>query len=182
MDFPQRLNDVLAKVKSDFGAMGVKCPKKLVGTLTVELIRQELSREGLPVSKHDVFISGVEREIDLLIPNPQISPSYGLLYQSSAALVVLEVKGRGVYGQNGLEAIKTLFEQVKQANKGIQCMYVSAVERKGYKWAATADNLGCQDVYTLSRYTGEPDYPGTSTGDWEKFLRRIHDIVRPFSR
>ena len=48
---------------------GVKC-SKFTGALTIEVLRLHLKRNGIPVSRRDVFIKGVGIEVDLIIPRP----------------------------------------------------------------------------------------------------------------
>ena len=50
-----------------------------MGSLTTELIRKELLKQGLNVSNRDVFIEGISNEFDLLILKPDSKPKDGFL-------------------------------------------------------------------------------------------------------
>lgn len=163
----------IVQAKKDYGD---KCPKKFTGALAVEVIRRQLLMRRISVSRHNVFIKGVTREIDLLIPKPQSSPKYDLLYEPEDVLIVLEIKNIGVFGETTLNAIRNHFHEIYEANRAIHCLYLTVTERKGYKWAASEENLG-YPVYTLSWYSRTADRPGEFTGAWDKLLSDVNKIV-----
>ena len=150
--------------------------KKFSGTLTVELIRQRLRKNGIPVSPRDVFIKGLGIEIDLLIPRPGILPAYNVIYRPEDVIAALEVKYRGAFGSQALENTKANFERIKQLDKRVQCIYVTVVETIGYKWAVTRKNLGFP-AYTLYWYSNKTQEYRRSK-DWEKLVDRLTQTIR----
>ena len=67
----------LRKAKSSFGD---HYPKKFGGAAAIEILRAELSKEGILTSVRDVFVKGCSSEIDLLVPKKNATPWLALLY------------------------------------------------------------------------------------------------------
>ena len=156
-------------------AFGAKC-MKLAGSLTVEVIRQAFTDLGIALSGRDVFIQGVPVEIDLLVPRPMVRPKHGLIYEPSDVLAVLEVKNSGAF-PGAVASVRKSFELIRSANPRIYCAYVTLAERRGYKWAATPENLKA-DVYTLFWHNGSIKHRlYDKTEDWELLTRRLKGLV-----
>lgn len=150
--------------------------KKFSGALAVELIRQALIRSGIPVSPRDVFIRGVDIEIDLIVPRRGARPKHNLVYEPEDVVAALEVKYRGMFF-DGIIKLKANFRKIILANKRIQCMYVTLIETKGYKGAVLTRNLG-YPAYTLNWwYASKKDKK--PSGDWEKLTGRLKSVLRP---
>ncbi|HWP02656.1 MAG TPA: hypothetical protein VNL96_04305 [Gemmatimonadaceae bacterium] len=130
------------------------------------------------MSTRDVFISSVPIEVDLLIPNRVATPDYGLVYHPGDVLAALEVKNSGAFGEGTLKTVRRSFELIRAANPQIYCAYVTLAERKGYKWAATADNLSA-DVFTLFWHNGSSrDRRFEPTGDWSNLVNRLKSLTQ----
>jgi len=149
---------------------------KFVGSLTTELIRKELLRQGLNVSNRDVFIEGISNEFDLLILKPDSKPKENLLYNPNDVLYCLEIKFRGSYAENGINQIKNTFDKVKNINDKIKCIYLTISENRKYKYRITKEKLGnkyeCFELFTRDT-TLEKALKSKIlklTGDWDKFL------------
>lgn len=148
-----------------------KPPRGLTGAIATEIIRQELLREGFKVSSRDVYIVGIPYQVDLLICREGALPRWGnLAYPIEDVLAVLEVKAGGIYGEEGLRAVRNRFKSACLQNPGIFCAYITFREREGYKWAATEKRLGFP-VYTLCWYRGQGKrYEEQYEGDWARFI------------
>jgi len=162
--------NLVSNAKNSFG---VKCAK-FAGALTVEIIKHHLENHGIYVSPRDVFIKGIPIEIDLLIPKKGITPEYGILYEPQDVLAVLEVKNYGAFGEATVNRIKSNFHRIHRINKKLYCAYVTLMERKGYKWAITSDNVNFPS-YTLFWHSGSgKNFKIESSGDWKKLLDDIN--------
>ena len=161
------------EAKKKFGANSTKYS----GSVTVELFKQAFDVEGIRTSPRDVFIRGVPIEIDLLIPRQNVAPLYGVLYEPKDVFVVLEVKNRGVFGENALKRIHNNFLRIVESNAEIYCAYVTLVEQEGYKWAATERNLGFP-VYTLFWQSGTgKNAKYNAMGAWRELVSDIKKIL-----
>jgi hypothetical protein len=160
-------------IKKDFGE---RC-KKLSGSVTVELIRDALSKMGMKVSPRDVFIQGVPLEIDFLLTTPGAQSKVNLIYEPKDVLAAFEVKTLGCFGEGSIKSIKNNFELIKAVNRGIYCAYVSLAERKGYKWAATDDNIGSH-TFTLFWHDGSVNNRSyKQSGDWNRLIDELNKLV-----
>jgi hypothetical protein len=149
--------------------------KKFSGALTVELIRRALKRRGIPVSKRDVFIENVPIEIDLIIPKKSARPKFDLIYKPSDVLAVLEIKYRGAFGSQGLESTQSNFRRIKQKLANVECIYLTVVETRGYKWAVYRKNLGFR-AYTLFWWSdSRKDY--FESRDWAKLVPFLQNLT-----
>lgn len=163
---------ILLAVQATKRSFGVKC-SKMSGAVTVEIIRAALAACALRVSPRDVYVSGVPVEFDLLIPKHRASPMHGVIYHPREVLAVLEIKNSGSFGEGTLAAVRHSFELVRRANRRIYCAYVTLAERKGFKWAATKENIGA-DAYTLFWLTGsEARRTYEATGDWDRLANTL---------
>lgn len=170
--------ELLESVNEARRVFGPKC-MKLAGSLTVEAIRAALEQLGIAVSARDVFIRGVPVEIDLLVPRPIATPKCGLIYEPLDVLAAFEVKNAGAF-PGTVEAVRKSFELIRSANPWIYCAYVTLAERKGYKWAATTENLGA-DVYTLFWHNGSIKHRiYYQTDHWDKLTEKVRVLVHSF--
>ena len=149
---------------------------KFVGSLTTELIRKELLRQGLNVSNRDVFIEGISNEFDLLILKSDSTLKENLLYNPKDVLFCLEIKFRGSYAENGINKINNTFDKVKNVNNKIKCIYLTISENRKYKYRITKEKLGnkyeCFELFTRDTALEKALKSKTLklTGDWDKFL------------
>ncbi len=152
---------------------------KFVGSLTTELIRKELLRQGLNVSNRDVFIEGISNEFDLLILKPDSKPKENLLYNPNDVLYCLEIKFRGTYAEKGINTIKNTFDKVKNINDKVKCIYLTISENKKYKYRITKEKLGnkyeCFELFTrdTSLEKALKNKILKVTRDWDKFLESL---------
>lgn len=166
--------DNYKKAKENFGS---KC-SKYRGTLTVELIRQALKKEGFIVSERDVFIKGIPIENDLIISKVGSKPENRILYNKEDVLAVLEIKSRGIWGKSAIDRIRKNFDLIKSNNKNIKCLYMTLSDRKSYKWKATEANIN-SPAYTLFWHTGpENKLRFEPTGDWTRLVSTIRKITK----
>lgn len=153
---------------------------KLVGALTIELLRKELSDLGLSVSSRDVFIEGVPYEIDLLITKKEVIGEANTVYHPSDVLAVLEIKFRGSYGTESNNHVKAVFDSVRAINTNIQCLYVALSENRKYKHRATSENLGYECFELLTRDTNLESalkkQTLKATGDFLKLLTTLQRL------
>ena len=127
-----------------------KC-KKFVGALTIELLRKELVRLGFNVSNRDVFIEGIPYELDLVVAKSGKWPEENTVYYPDDVLAVLEMRFRGSYGRGSIDKVRRVFDSIKNANKKIECFYISISENKNYKYRVTRENLGYDCFEFLTR-------------------------------
>lgn len=153
-----------------------KCTK-FVGALTIELLRTELTKLGFNVSNRDVFIEGVTNELDLLIVKDSRQPRENLVYCPEDVLAILEIKFRGSYGKTSIEKIRGVFDSIKEANKDIQCFYISVSENKNYKYRITKESLGYDCFELLTRESNLESALKRDrirvTGDWNRLLSKL---------
>lgn len=153
---------------------------KLVGALTIELLRTELSDSGLSVSGRDVFIESVPYEVDLLITKKGAIGEANTVYHPNDVLAVLEIKFRGSYGNESNNHVKTVFDSVRDVNVNIQCFYVALSENQRYKHRATSENLGYECFELLTRDTNLESALKKktlkATGDFPKLLKTLQKL------
>ena len=160
------------KIKRDFGA---KC-KKLSGSVTIELLREAFSKQGVEVSDRDVYIRGVPIEIDLVFPVRRVKPISGLIYEPEDVLAAFEIKTIGCFGKKSIDSVRNCFHRIQSANPKIYCAYISLSERAGYKWAARPENVGA-DTFTLFWHDGKSlDRIYTPSGDWTRLIRKLKKL------
>jgi len=156
-----------------------KKPKKFSGALMVEVLKSHLERNGLSVSNRDVFINGVDSEIDLLIIQKDANPQYGLIYEPDDVIAAFEIKRRGSFGEKGISTIRTTFEKIRSKNGDVFCCYITLLERENYKWRITSEKLG-YPAYTFFFYKGEDEQSKFTTeecGDWNEFLDELKKLL-----
>jgi hypothetical protein len=166
-DILKRVNELKRDFdpKREFGRSG----SKFSGAITVEVIREALQNEGIPVSPRDVFIKGVPIEIDLLIPSPSATQQSKLLYAPEGVLAVLEIKNAGSFGEKTITTTRDNFKRIKQIAAQALCCYVALAERRNFKDAVKDENISPFRAYTLFEHdnSGKKYEP---SGDWQKLL------------
>ncbi len=163
-------------VKDARDNFGIKCAK-YTGALTVEVIKNELEKQGIRTSPRDAFIKGLNIEIDLIIPRKGVEPKHGVHYQPQDVLAVLEIKNAGSFGEQTIRTVKNNFQRVHGLNNKIYCAYVTLSERASYPWAVTDANLGFP-AFTLTWHSGSgKKFTVTPTGDWDKLIEKLREIV-----
>jgi hypothetical protein len=148
---------------------------KLTGAVTAEVIRRHLISRGLAVSARDVFVEGNPVEVDLLVHRVGAAPMAGIIYDPDDVRAVLEVKYSGVYDRAVLPALREKFDRLTKMRPLIHCVYVTVLERRGFRYAATTKALG-YPAFTLHWYqrTREDAY---DSGDWEKLVSYLQGLV-----
>jgi len=158
-------SEILALIREEKKQFGCKCGK-YAGALTIEVIRSALKTIPVNVSPRDSFIRGVAIEFDLMIVADGVSPAHNVLYRPKDVLAVVEIKNYGSFGDRTIQKVRADFETASRACPNLTCMYVTLVEREGFRWAVTRKNTG-YPAYTLFSHRGENFW---STGDWRRFL------------
>jgi hypothetical protein len=166
----QQLKSLIYQEKHNFG---IKC-KKFSGSLTVELIRQTLLENNLEVSQRDVFIRGIDVEIDLLIAKRGVIPIYRLYYNAEDVLAVIEIKAMGSFGESTITKTRDNFSKITQ-NNNIYCAYVTLTERKGFKWAVTTEKLGFP-AFTLFWHQGNDIENAEPSSDYQLLLDKLRTL------
>jgi hypothetical protein len=161
----EQIFEEVEKAKASFG---IVC-NKFSGALTVEVIRQHLEKHGFCVSSRDVFIKGVNSELDILVVKKPAAPKHGIIYEPSDVVCALEIKNHGAFGEKTTLDLKETFREIKSKNPGILCCYVTLLERETYKNKVTSEKLG-YPAYTVFYYKGKNRW---ATGDWTKFLEEL---------
>jgi hypothetical protein len=147
--------------------------RKFSGAMTAELMKKVLADEEIPTSARDVFIRGIPMEIDLIVPHRGEQPSLGLLYEPRQVAAALEIKKMGSFGDKTLQTIRKNFKQLRELK--VACAYVTLEERKSYRYAASAENLGFP-CFTLAWHKAM-DGPLEDTQDWERLLTFLRERV-----
>jgi hypothetical protein len=167
---------ILEMVNQRTSELGVRS-KKFAGAVTVRVIAEALRRCGIRCSTPNVFIRTVPNEIDLVLAPPAITPWHGILYEPHDVLAALEVKKLGSFGPATIAKVREDFRAVRRANRTVRCVYVTITERKGFRYAVTAKNIGAK-AYTLlwhkgsgSKLTYEP------TGDWGRLVTNLQQLL-----
>jgi len=144
----------------------------------MEIIRQQLIREGLPVSARDVFIKGNPAELDLLIHRPSAKPEYGIVFDPEDVAVVLEIKNSGVYDKDSAASIAKRFHSLQTLNLRIQCVYLTICENQKFKAHITTESLGFQ-AFTLC-WVNSTRTQVTKANDWKMIVDHIRQAVMSF--
>jgi hypothetical protein len=160
--------------KKDFG---VKC-KKFSGALTIELFKHALENAGIIVSPRDIFIKGLDVEIDLAILKKGRRPKYETFFEPEDVLAALEIKAMGSFGENTITQTRDNFKLIHSINDNIYCAYVTLTERKGFKWAVTPENLGFP-AYTLFWHKGNNVENAEPSGDYMSLVNKLQQICLP---
>jgi hypothetical protein len=105
MPVDRRLKEIKDIVK-DFGNFPGRLRTKVTGAIAVQILRQHLIQNGIPISHRDVFIKGIPIEFDLIVPKKEAESECGILNQPQDVAAVIEVKYSGIYSKESLEAIK----------------------------------------------------------------------------
>jgi hypothetical protein len=164
MEEEQILEEV-EKAKEFFGIVCNKCS----GALTVEVIKQHLEKHGFCVSSRDVFIKGVNSELDLIVVKKSAAPKHGIIYEPSDVVCALEIKNQGAFGEKTTLDIKKTFGEIKSKNPDILCCYLTVLERETYKNKVTPEKLG-YPAFTMFYYKGKNRW---ATGDWTNCLKEM---------
>ncbi|MBN1327889.1 MAG: hypothetical protein JXA54_00320 [Candidatus Heimdallarchaeota archaeon] len=145
---------------------------KLSGHLFVEIIKDALLKEGFQVSNRDVFIKNFKSEIDLLIVKKNAKAYYNLIYSPEDVLFALELKVNGSYGESTITNLKNIFDNIKQNNPNINCVYLTFTERITYKYKVTEGNIGYKVVELFPRKKDNPNEEDflIQNGNWQKFI------------
>ena len=160
--------EIFQEVEKAKGSFGIVC-NKFSGALTVEVIRQHLEKHGFCVSGRDVFIKGVNSEMDLLVVRKSAAPEYGTIYEPSEVVCAMEIKNHGAFGEKTTLNLKKTFHGIESKNPDIFCCYVTLRERETYRKKVTPEKLG-YPAYTIFYYKGKNRW---ATGDWTKFLDEL---------
>lgn len=147
----------------DFGDIKPRARTKFTGAATVEALRRHLTQNGIPVSSRDVFIKGITVEIDLLVPKLGATSELDLVYKPHDVAALLEVKYSGIYGRDVVPNLRATFDKITDEYQHIQCAYVTMMEQRGFKYAATREILG-YPAYTLHWWSGTRE-EAEQTGD-----------------
>jgi hypothetical protein len=164
--------EINAAIK-DFGDIQPRARTKFTGAATIEALRRHLKQNDIPVSNRDVFIKGIPVEIDRLVPKPSIGSELDLVYRPQDVAAVLEVKYSGIYRGDVVSNLRDTFNRITDEYQHIRCVYVTMMERRGFKQAATTENLG-YPAYTLHWWSGTREQ-AEQTGDWEQLRQAIAD-------
>jgi hypothetical protein len=152
--------------------------KKLIGAMAVELIREALQDEGIPVSSRDVFVRGTPHEIDLIIPRPNSTPPlYGILYEPEQVAVALEIRSHGSFGKDMLKGLRDCFTGLTEL--GVACAYITIKERTNYIYRATEESIGGFRCFTVGWYRGN-NAPEASD-EWPRFVYFLRQHITTYS-
>jgi len=121
---------------------------KVRGAATVEVIRSHLCATGLCISPRDVYMSDIPTEFDLLAVRRSARPRCGIIYDPADVKVVFEIKFYGVWGKEAVQELQERFAKVKAKHGHIQCVYITVLERKNFKYCVTSESLGAK-AFTL---------------------------------
>lgn len=149
---------------------------KFIGALTVEVLRENLVKEGLGVSDRDVFIKGVPNEIDLMILKNKEKPEHRLIYNPSQVAAVLEIKFSGIFNKEEIPRIQEFFSSVRKVNENIKCIYLVVSENTNFKYFPEEKKLGDYSFLLFERETSnlEEEFENgeiKATNDWSKLLK-----------
>jgi hypothetical protein len=150
---------------------------KLTGSLCVEVVREYLTKSGIPVSPRDVFIAGIPDEIDLIIPRRSAQPKHGVIYEPSDVAGVLEVKYSGAYSRDVVSDLCERFTRIVSICPDVSCAYLTVCENERFKERVTTERLKFQ-AFTL--YWVNRNSAVERIGDpWESVVQWINRNVNP---
>jgi hypothetical protein len=167
--------NIFNEIEQTKKSFGMKC-KKFSGSLTVEVLKSHLEENGFTTSNRDVFIRGVDSELDLLIIQKDAKAQYNLIYKPNDVVAVLEIKATGAFGKNATAQIKATFDKIKSKYPSVFSCYVTLQERKSYKYRITSKGLG-YPAYTIFFHKGQREkFQLINTGEWSKFLNGLKKL------
>lgn len=149
--------------------------KKFIGAITIELLRRELIKEGFNVSNRDVYIEGVNHELDLLILKAKERAKENLLYNPSQVVAIFEIKFSGIYSVSDIDNIKKAFSSIKKINREIKCVYLTVSEMINFTYYHKERKLGDFNCFLFKRDTdlerAIKENRLKATGDWDKLIK-----------
>lgn len=168
----QRLFSLLRQGKQSLGVQN----KKFTGTLVIELLKRAFEERGIETSRPNVYLKGLQFEVDLVIPRRGANPEFKILYSPNDVLAVLEIKASGIFSKEQSPYISSVFKEVQSKNPSIFCAYVTMSERQSYKYKATEEKLGFP-VYTLAWHYGpDQDRKYEITGDFSRLVDKLESL------
>lgn len=144
--------------------------KHFRGTLFSLLFKKQLENHNFKVSMPNVYILGLNNQLDILIIKKDSKPKLDLFYEPDEVLAVIELKAFGLMGDKILQ-IKDIFNKINKINSQIFCCYITLRDTK-YKYEVSEEKLG-YPAYCLFKKIGNIHH---STGDWNKFLKDIENL------
>ena len=168
--------DEVKKISQKLSNVSARQRTKFTGALTIEIVRDQLIRIGLPVSSRDIYIQGHSSEFDLAVVRDNAEPMYGILYEPEDVAAIIEVKYSGVYSKEAPETIKQLFDRVHKRNPHIVCVYLSVCENPSIKYRIMPNTLG-HPAFTL--YWVNWSDKILKTGDsFDSFAAKLRDALQ----
>lgn len=107
----------------------------------------------------------------MLVLKPGATSDLDLVYKPQDVAAVLEVKYSGIYGRDVVTKLRDTFDRITGEYQHIQCAYVTIMEQRSFKDAATTETLG-YPAYTLHWWSGTREQ-AKQTEDWEQLRQAI---------
>jgi len=167
MDEDLKIKKEVKNREMDFGE---KRPRFYTGSLMVEVIRNHLISKGYNVSNRDVFIKGVDCQIDLLVLKPKSRIVNPVLFNPEDVLVAFEIKKSGVFSVDSIDVIKRNFDKISKINPKIKCVYLTLYEGRKYKHRINKEKLG-YDVFEI--FLVVEKHESKPTGDWNRLQNKL---------
>ena len=168
----QELFSLLKQGKQSLGVQS----KKFTGTLVIEILRRAFEECRIGASRPNVYLKGLQFEVDLIIPRRGANVEFEILYSPVDVLAVLEIKTSGLFSKEDSSRIGSVFRAVQSINPSIFCAYVTMSERQSYKYKATEEKLGFP-VYTLAWHHGpDEDRKYENTGDFSRLIDKLASV------
>lgn len=88
---------------------------------------------------------------------------------------MLEIKYRGAFGSQSLDTTRANFKLIKAKVKHVECIYLTIIETRGYKWAVYKNKLGFR-AFTLYWWSNaRREYQESS--DWQKLVSLLERLT-----
>ncbi|MFX0172055.1 MAG: hypothetical protein ACFE9L_09050 [Candidatus Hodarchaeota archaeon] len=147
---------------------------KFTGSLFAEIIRDSLKKEEFRVSNRNVFLRGIDSEIDLLIHRQGSKPDFELLYHPEDVQAILELKKEGSF-PNTIQQVIGLFQKIHIKYPHIKCIYLTLTERLSYKYRVTEELIGFPVYQLFPRSKGNFSYTKFTEGYglWNKIIEYL---------
>ncbi len=175
MDWKAEAEQIWDQYEGAKKCCGERC-SNFAGALFAEILRGHLLAYGVPVSCRNVFIRGLNLEVDLLVQTKEAVPDYGILYQQSDVLGVLEVKAFGAMGKESVCVVKENLERIGQltgAKGRIQSFYVCLQENGEREFTGQDVPFGDYSLFlNMAKPTRRCD-----TGDWQKLVSDLRTLT-----
>jgi len=115
----EKAMQILREIKKARSFVGNPLPTKTSGAITMEVVREYLSKEfkghlTATISRSNVFIKEIPGEHDLLVVKKTASPTKGIIYEATDVICIIEIKTSGHFSKPEIA-----YEKIRQQRNNV---------------------------------------------------------------